>query len=110
MSTRSAAVKYTSTLLQTLRGDAMDHRLTHGHAAQLTDPFVVPEAELVERRRRQAPRLAAVQKHCKHAACVHLALQPFGYERSADEAAAKCSECLEAAKQRDDNEVDERLS
>ena len=87
-------VEYAGTLLQTLRGDAMNHRLTHCHAAHLADPFVVPEAELVERRRRQAPRLTAIQQHRKHTACVHLALHSFGYERRAKEAVAKRSECL----------------
>jgi len=87
-------VEYAGTLLQTLRGDAMDHRLTHGHAAHLADPFVVPEADLVKRRRRQAPRLTAIQKHRKHTACVHLSLQPLGYESRAKEAMAKRSKCL----------------
>jgi hypothetical protein len=49
----------------------------------------VPEAELAERCHRQAPRLAAIQKHRKHAACVHLALQPFGFERRAEEVAKR---------------------
>ena len=72
----------------------MDHRLTHGHAAHLTDSFVVPEAEFAERRRRQVPRLKAIQKHRKHAARIHLALQPFGYERRAEEAVARRSKRL----------------
>jgi hypothetical protein len=60
----------------------MNHRLTHGHAVHLADPFVVPEAKVVERRHRQAPLLT------------HLALHPLGYERRAKEAAAKRSEGL----------------
>jgi hypothetical protein len=57
-------------------------------------PFVVSEAELAERRRRQAPRLAAVQKHRKHTACTYFALQSFGYERRAEEAVVKRSKRL----------------
>jgi hypothetical protein len=72
----------------------MNHCLTHGHAVHLADSFVMPEAELAERRRRQAPRLTAIQKHRKHAACIHLAPHPFGYERRAKETAAKRSERL----------------
>jgi hypothetical protein len=54
----------------------------------------VSEAELLEGCCRQAPRLTAIQKHCKHAACVPLALPPFGFERRAEEEVAERSERL----------------
>jgi hypothetical protein len=73
---RPEQLKYTGALLQTLQGDAMDHRLSHGHAAHLTDLFVVPETEFAER--------------CR----VQLVFQPFKYERRAEEAVAKRSERL----------------
>jgi hypothetical protein len=36
----------------------------------------------------------AIKKHRKHATCVHMAPQPFGFERRAEEAATKRSERL----------------
>jgi len=77
-----------------LGGDAMDHRLAHGHAGHLTDHFVVQEAGLFERCRRQAPPLAAAHKHYKHQAGVHPALQPFKYEKRAEGVVAKHPEQL----------------
>jgi hypothetical protein len=66
--------------------------------AHLADPFVLPEAEVVERRRRRRRRKASrptgAQKHRKHATCVHLVLQQFEHEINVEETAARHSECL----------------
>ena len=49
----------------------------------------MPAAEPLDGLRREAPRLAAVQQHREHAACVNLPLEPLGHVLGAEEAVAQ---------------------
>ena len=73
---------------EALGGDAVDERLTHGDAAHLADPLVVPVAQPPHRLCREAPRLAAVQQDRQDAARVHLSLEPLGDVGGAEDLAA----------------------
>ena len=65
-------------LLEALGSDAVGERLTHGDAAHLADPLVVPVAQPPHRLCREAPRLVAVQQNRQDAARINLSLGPLG--------------------------------
>ena len=67
----------------------MDERLTHGHAAHLADPLVVPEAKPLDGLLGEAPRLTAVKLHCQHAPLVHLDLEALEHILRAEDAVAQ---------------------
>jgi hypothetical protein len=68
-------------LLWVSESGATGHRLTGGSEVLFTGLYIAPEAELTEKRRHSVLRLRSRIEAPQARACVHLALQPFGYEK-----------------------------